>query len=160
MKIGVISDTHLGKSNAGLKKLMDTLFSDAELILHAGDIVEPEVLEAFSGKELVAVHGNMDIAEIKKGLPDKRLLTVGRFKIGLTHGWGAPMGIEKKVRSVFDDVDAIVFGHTHKPCNRIIDGVLFFNPGAYSGGMFRGGAGSVGVLTVEDSITGEHFRVS
>jgi putative phosphoesterase len=159
MKIGVISDTHLSSSDADLKKLLETLFSDADLILHAGDIVETEVLEAFSGKELIAVHGNMDSSRIKQSLPQSRLLTLEGFKIGLVHGWGAPMGIEKRVRSVFDEVDAIVFGHSHKPCNRVIDGVLFFNPGAYGGGFFRPGAGSVGILTLGDTITGAHYRV-
>lgn len=39
MKIGVISDTHLSRGNDLLEKTIKRYFEDADLILHAGDLV-------------------------------------------------------------------------------------------------------------------------
>ncbi len=52
MKIGVISDTHLHRYSRDLQRIVDTYFRDVDLVLHAGDIVEMEVLDVFSTKKL------------------------------------------------------------------------------------------------------------
>jgi putative phosphoesterase len=145
MKIGVISDTHLTSVSDELRRIIETYLKDTDMILHAGDIVESEVLKAFKGIDLKAVHGNMDSPEIKRNLPSKRVIRAGRFAIGLIHGRGQPIGMERKIRREFEDVDCIVFGHTHCPTNRLIDGVLFFNPGALKNRWYDRG-GSVGIL--------------
>jgi len=158
VKIGVISDTHLNGLSSGLKKIIEQHFGDTDMILHAGDIVEIDVLKAFSGRNLKAVCGNMDSSEIKRTLPPKRVIKVDRFRIGLIHGHGGYGGIEKKIREEFEDVDCIVFGHTHAPENRIIDGVLFFNPGALVK-KYQGGEGSLGILELNDTIRGRIIKV-
>lgn len=155
MKIGVISDTHAMTPSKEIEDVCRTHFSSVELILHAGDIVELDVLRAFAGKEVIAVHGNMDFDNVKKSLPDQRILELGGFTFGLTHGWGGPTGIEKRIRAAFGDVDVIVYGHTHRPANHMVGGVLFFNPGAFSGGWSSPRERSVGILTVEESVTGQ-----
>ena len=50
IKIGVISDTHLSRPTKELEALVTGPFKDAEMILHAGDMTELRVLDAFSGK--------------------------------------------------------------------------------------------------------------
>ena len=80
-------------------------FRDVEAILHAGDITEMAVLEAFAEREIVAVCGNMDSADVRMHLPVKRVWKVGPFKIGLIHGWGGRQGIEERVREEFDGVE-------------------------------------------------------
>lgn len=154
MKIGVISDTHLSEPNERLYRLTKQTFADADVILHAGDLVSLEVLQVFSGKQVLSVHGNMDRREVVARLPVKDILTVGRMRIGLIHGWGAPGGIEERITSRFTDVDAIVYGHTHKAANHRKDGILYFNPGAFSGTFIMGRSRSVGMLTVTDRIEG------
>ena len=154
MKIGVIADTHLYRPSQALRRLVPEVFADVSIILHAGDLTRLEVLEAFSDKKIVAVYGNMDRYDVVKKLPDKDILETGGFRIGLIHGWGAPWGIEDRIRDSFNDVHAIVYGHTHKPANHIKDGILFFNPGAFSGTFLMGRNRSVGILTISDAMKG------
>lgn len=159
MKIGVISDTHLSKPTSELAELTHTVFADVNMILHAGDLTELEVLEAFSDKEVVAVTGNMDSMDVRNQLPSERVLEVGGFRIGLTHGWGHPFGVPKKIADTFGDVDVIVYGHSHRPDNQIRNGILFFNPGAFSGGFPLTRKRSVGILTLDEQVSGEIIRL-
>ena len=68
----------------------------------------------------------MDPGATRKTLPTKLIIEVGHFKIGLTHGFGPPSGLMEIVRSQFDKVDAIVYGHSHSPVNQTNGGILFF----------------------------------
>ncbi len=129
MKIGVISDTHLQGPDDRLLAIIRKYFSDSELVLHAGDLVDIRVLSAFGDKEVVAVCGNMDPPRVEDEIPRKRVLEIGRFRIGLIHGWGSPHDLEDRIRGEFDQVDCIVYGHSHFPVNHRRDGILFFNPG-------------------------------
>ncbi len=130
MKIAVISDTHSHSiENLAPRILLE--LRQADMIVHAGDAVTAELIEGLRrlGPPLKAVQGNMDAAELKRSLPVSDVFDVEGRKIGLIHGWGSPNGIEERVRTAFTDVDVIIFGHSHKPENAVIDGVLYFNPG-------------------------------
>jgi putative phosphoesterase len=103
-----------------------------------------------------AVCGNMDHLGLCESLPAKKVIEAGKFRIGLTHGFGAPHGLVDWVRSRFDgeNVDAIVFGHSHHAMNEVIDGILFFNPGTATDRRFSHEL-SIGMLDVDDKgITG------
>jgi len=151
MKLGVIADTHLKRATPELRELMAYPFKDVEMILHAGDLIDLEVLQAFAGKEVQAVCGNMDSPSVLRQLPTQRTLQVGKFKIGLIHGWGGPRGLEERIRREFDRVDCIIYGHTHAPSQAEREGILFFNPGAF-GGSFIFGKKSVGLLELGEKI--------
>jgi len=151
MKLGIISDTHLRQPTPDLGELMSGPFKDVEMVVHAGDITELTVLETFSGKEVQAVCGNMDSPSVRRQLPTQRTLQVGKFKIGLIHGWGGPQGIEERIRREFDRVDCIIYGHTHAPSQAEREGILFFNPGAF-GGSFISRKKSVGLLELGEKI--------
>jgi uncharacterized protein len=152
-KVGVIADTHLIQSTRELEALVQGPFRDVEAILHAGDITEMAVLDAFAGKEIVAVCGNMDSSGVRMHLPSKRVWKAGRFTIGLIHGWGGRGEIEERIRGEFDGVDGIVYGHTHIPAQGEKYGVFFFNPGSFAG-IFGNGKKSVGLLELGESISG------
>lgn len=154
MKIGVISDTHLSKPTEALCSLTDGIFADVAMILHAGDLTSIEILDAFSGKEVVAVCGNMDRYDVTQELPIKEIVRVDTYRIGLIHGWGSRGGVEDKIVDDFQDVDAIVYGHTHRAANHVKNGILMFNPGAFSGSLLFGRTRSVGLLTIDDGIRG------
>lgn len=144
MKIAVVSDTHLREGTNYLRRVSERYFSDAQMVLHAGDLVSRKVLEAFEGKEVRAVRGNMDVDE---SLPEKLLIAVEGVRIGLIHGWGMPFGIEAKLLREFYRVDCLVYGHTHFACNHVKDGVLFFNPGSPTDRRFAP-VNTVGLLEV------------
>ncbi|MBU1172142.1 MAG: YfcE family phosphodiesterase [Proteobacteria bacterium] len=151
MKIGVISDTHVSTPVEALCSLADDIFADVSMILHAGDLTRLSVLEAFPGKEVIAVSGNMDRYDVTSMLPKKKVIEVFGYRIGLIHGWGSPKGLEEKIIACFDDVQVIVYGHTHRVANHINQGILMFNPGAFSGTHPFGSSRSVGVLNINET---------
>ena len=158
MKIGVISDTHLKEVNSHLIAIFSNYFFDADMIIHTGDLISEEIVDFLSQKPLHIVHGNMDNFDIKKKFPKKKILEVHGFRLGLIHGWGSPFGIEKRIQSEFDDVHAIIYGHSHKSANHIDNGVIFFNPGTASG-FSMSGSHSIGILNINDEIHPTIIRV-
>ena len=156
MKIGVFSDTHL-KSAKGLPRKALDLLSSVDAIIHAGDYQDISVVETLADlKDFYGVSGNMDSGRIRAVLPEKRVVELNGFKIGITHGWGAPKGIESRVRTFFseEDLSAIVFGHSHQPCNKVIDNILFFNPGSPIDKRYAEHF-TMGILTLEKTISGK-----
>ena len=147
MKIAVLSDTHVLSFTEIPEKTREAL-SKVDLILHCGDFVARDVLEGLKRiNDVRAVCGNMDSNELKKILPEKEVFIAGTKKIGIIHGWGAPSGIEDRVRRMFDRLDVIIYGHSHVPQNKVIDGTLFFNPGRCQK--------CYGLLTINDRIETE-----
>lgn len=174
MKIGVISDTHLrGEGRAdGWRSLLnrgpqtldelierlESVFADVEMVIHAGDIISQRVLDELGRFGPVeAVQGNMDREEMAS-LPAQRVLELEGRKVGLIHGWGSPDGIRERIRDRFEEVDAIIYGHTHEPFNETIEGVLFFNPGSPTDNFFAPYK-SVGVLDIASTLSGEIIRL-
>ncbi len=158
MKIGVISDTHLREPHSGFKGMIELHFKDVEKIFHAGDFVEQSIPEYLSTqKELIAVCGNMDSRQIGKVFPEKRIVELKGFRIGLIHGGGSPFGIESRIRGEFDGVDVIVYGHTHIPANHRVKNILFFNPGSPTRSFIH--KPTVGILYLGEKIEAEIIKV-
>jgi len=147
LRIAVLSDTHIHSLEEIPQRIIESL-STVDLIIHAGDFITIEVLNGLKQLgEVKAVQGNMDSDEIINILPTKDVIEMGNKKIGITHGWGSPWRIEHRVRKLFDQVDIIIYGHSHQSQNRVIDNTLFFNPGK--------AANSFGILTIEEDVRGE-----
>ncbi|HEX2191927.1 MAG TPA: metallophosphoesterase family protein [Acidimicrobiales bacterium] len=128
----VLADTHIRRGSR--RRLPDAAYThleDADLVLHAGDIVVGDVLEELSGFAPVhAVLGNND-AELVGALPETRLLEVDGVRIGMVHDSGPATGRARRLRRRFPDADLVVFGHSHIPWDEEgVDGQLLFNPGS------------------------------
>ena len=133
-KIGVISDTHIPARAAYLPPAVFHEFRDADLILHAGDLVEEKVMVELTALAPVeAIAGNMDPHQLQSSLGKVKLIKVGELQIGLLHGDLVGR------RFTFGELDklfapfmpqVVVFGHLHEPLNRIHKGRLYFNPGS------------------------------
>ena len=162
MRVGVISDTHI-KTDEELNLLREIShrhFKDVDIIFHAGDIVDLRALEVLRRvTRTVAVRGNMDFPETKRVLPEKTVVEVGGCKIGLMHGRGPATGLPERVRKEFENVDSIVFGHSHEPFNRDVDGVLLFNPGSAMDKVFAT-QNSIGFLDINCSTEGHCNKIS
>lgn len=154
MKIGVMSDTHLREVTGKLIWIVEDLFKEADMILHAGDVGSQTVLTYLEAMGVKAVRGNLDPFEVARSLPSKRLIEVGELKIGLIHGWGSYTGLAKKIRPEFDQIDCLVFGHSHHPTNENIGNELYFNPGSATG-VPRSSKNSVGLLHLNEAVRGE-----
>jgi len=149
MRIAVLADTHVHMLEHLPKKIINAL-STVELIIHAGDFTDVQVLKELKRlREVRAVQGNMDSTELKTILPVKEIVEVENKRIGITHGSGGPWGIEERVRKMFesDRIDIIVYGHAHRSQNKIINDILFFNPGKATN--------SFGILTIDGEAKGE-----
>jgi uncharacterized protein len=104
------------------------------MVIHAGDMVNLRVIDELKSAcpKIVAVAGNMDSQAVNKKYPIKQVFEILGFNIGLMHGFGAPLNLPEVLRDAFkeDDCDVIIFGHSHRPMNEYVDGILFFNPGS------------------------------
>ena len=150
MRILVISDTHIPRSAQDLPEAVYKEIEGVDMIIHAGDLVEKDLLEKLKSlRETRAVCGNMDSSELHHILNPKEVIEAGKFKIGLIHGYGAPASLLETVKSEFKDVDAIVFGHSHAALNTVKDGILFFNPGSPTDKIFAS-KNTYGILEVTD----------
>ena len=150
MRILVLSDTHIPRVAQNLPDPIYTEIESADMILHAGDFVDIDVLETLKKlKKVHAVYGNMDSPELRRTLKDKEIVQAGKFRIGLIHGYGAPKDLMATVKTEFANVDAIVFGHSHIAMNVVKDGVLFFNPGSPTDTIFAF-ANTYGIMEVTD----------
>jgi putative phosphoesterase len=151
MKIGVLSDTHIHLAEEIPAEVI-AAFSKMDLIVHAGDFVGSAVLDGLKQLgEVKAVYGNVDSMKLRSLLPEKDVFTVGSKRIGLTHGWGSPEGIENRVKELLGEVDIIIYGHSHRAKIEQIGKVLFFNPGP--------GWQSFGILTINEDVKGEIVRI-
>lgn len=158
MRIAVLSDTHASRLEDLPSRLLDAL-AGADMVLHLGDYTGMDVVDGL--RQLYrceGVHGNMDSADVKLALPEQRVIVVEGKRIGMVHGWGAPLGLEAKVRARFSDVDVVLYGHTHRPSNRTVGDVLVFNPGS-AAGRFPALYASYGILTVDETVRGEIVRM-
>ena len=156
LRVAVLSDTHLSDSDdaqAFLLELVESVLAPVDMILHAGDLVAPDLLSVFDDYPLHAVRGNMDPAI--PGVPIKKVIDVGGFSIGMMHGWGPSEGIEERIYAEFSStpLDCLVYGHSHRPACHRRDGVLFFNPGSATDRR-RMAYHSVGLLEVGSDIRG------
>jgi putative phosphoesterase len=159
MRIGVISDTHIPVAAKKLPDHVLALLQGADLILHAGDILELSVLDELEKiARTKAVRGNMDHADVMESLPSKQILEIGRFKIGLIHGWGPPQGLIERLKKEFTKVDCVVFGHSHSPLVERINETIFFNPGSPTDKVFTP-YNSLGFLELNDEIKPEIIRL-
>ncbi|MBN1869883.1 MAG: metallophosphoesterase [Candidatus Omnitrophica bacterium] len=158
MKIGVVSDTH---SRSLPKQLIDEL-KNVELIVHAGDFCSAEDLRMLKKiNEVRAVFGNMDDLELRRMLPESDVFEMGGVKIGLCHGKGSPAASLEFVKNRFknDKVDVVIYGHSHKSFNEVMDNVLYFNPGSPTD-KIRGPHCSYGILEInKGKVSGKIIKI-
>jgi len=126
MKIGLISDTH-----GYLDPRIPEIFEEVEHILHAGDIGYASIiLELEQIAPVTAVLGNNDFGMTYQ---ETEVTEIGGSKF-LVHHIVEPRHLTDSLQSRIKHAapQAVIFGHTHKPFNEVIDGIHFLNPG-YAG---------------------------
>jgi len=115
LRIAVLSDTHVGdKARALPPVLIEKMRNVApELILHAGDITDPSVLETLEEiAPVIAVRGNVDYLH----LPEEETVEADRLRIGMIHGHQL-LSLNAQflsLKALDMEVDILVFGHTHR----------------------------------------------
>ena len=161
MKAGIISDTHLSRADERFLKQTADCFKDCEVIIHAGDLTDLSILEAFSGKMVHAVHGNMCNHTSYKKLPLKLSFELGGFSIGLIHG--DVLGrreIEDRLWEVFPGADCVIYGHTHRAVCHRLGNTLIINPGSFQGTGRWGAPGTYAILEIGEVLKGSLHEVA
>ncbi|MFA6217047.1 MAG: metallophosphoesterase [Candidatus Omnitrophota bacterium] len=155
VKIGVLADTHIPDRAGSVPKEVLAGLKDVDMIIHAGDLVSLSVLDQLRTvcKNVKAVSGNMDQDEVKRKLPEKEVISVNDFKIGVTHGYGHPNKLLDVLAKIFknDAVDMVIFGHSHEGFNEKKGNVLYFNPGSATDKIFSA-YNSYGIIEIDDKI--------
>jgi putative phosphoesterase len=119
--VGVISDTH----GIVRPEAIDAL-RDSELIVHAGDVGDPEVLERLGAiAPTIAVRGNIDKGAWAQVLPLSEMVEVGELHLYVLHDLSA-LDLDPKAA----EFDVVISGHSHRPNAEVREGVLFLNPGS------------------------------
>ena len=154
MLVAVIADTHMPRGTRRLPDRCVELIASADALIHAGDISTAEELERMAaiGPPVHAVHGNVDSAELRDGLPAELTLELDGHRVAVIHDSGPRRGRIDRLRGRFPDAEAVVFGHSHLPLHERRDGFQIFNPGspterrrapARSMGLMRTGPGGL-----------------
>jgi uncharacterized protein len=130
--VAVISDTHLPRGERRLPEDCVARLESADVIIHAGDLIRLSVLRQLeSYGPVVAVHGNVDDAEVRAALPAVASLEIGGAGIAVLHDAGPAKGRLERMRRRFPGADAVIFGHSHLPLHeQAEDGFQIFNPGS------------------------------
>lgn len=162
MRIGVISDTHIPDRAKEIPSRILSDFKHVDMVIHVGDLVDLSVLKKLKSvcAHVKAVRGNMDNEEVKSQLPEKEIITVGSFKIGVMHGRGAPDHLTDFLADAFknDKVDMIIFGHAHYGVNERKNNILFFNPGSATDTVFAP-YNSYGIIEINDKIEAKIIKL-
>ncbi len=125
----VLADTHIPRRARGLPEELAPYLREADLILHAGDLIQPSVLAELAAYAPVrAVRGNVDPPEVD--LPETLEFDFGGVRVAMIHDSGRKEGRRKRLHRRFPDARAIVFGHSHIPFLEDEDGLLLLNPGS------------------------------
>ncbi len=132
MLCAVIADTHMPKGDRRLPEACVERLLAADLVLHAGDLTSPATLADLErlGPPVAAVHGNVDAPELRRRLPEARIVAAEDVRIGLVHDAGPARGRLARLRCRFPKADAVVFGHSHMPLHEGDDAFQIFNPGS------------------------------
>lgn len=146
--IGILSDTHLSRCEASFVNTVKNVFDRCKVIIHAGDMTDLSLLEAFDDKEVYAIHGNMCNDKTRSVLPEHRTVTVGGYTIGICHGAGPRHNIEDRMFDLFPLADCIVYGHTHQAVCHHIGSTLLINPGSFRATGRYGAPGTYALLTI------------
>lgn len=135
MKVGVVSDTHLPRFGDRLPAELCRGLGEERvaLILHLGDFTGskiPRLLESVAPLEAVA--GNNDPPDLVQRFGRRKIVTLGRVRIGMVHGDGTRGTTTSRSLRAFeeDEVDVICFGHSHQPLCERRGGIWLVNPGS------------------------------
>jgi len=131
MRIGLISDTHMPSGEWKLSPRILDVFQGVDLILHAGDIYTPWVLDWLErvAPVLAAKGTAADTFGDDPRVKETQVLEIDEHRLGMIHIMHMPP--HRPMEAYFGKpVDIVVCGDTHIDAIETIDGVLFVNPGS------------------------------
>jgi uncharacterized protein len=133
VRLLLIADTHVPKRARDLPAAVWTAVADADVVIHAGDWVEPALLDALQARarRLVACWGNNDGDELRRRLPERADVMLEGLRFTVVHETGPAAGRDERMAQAYPDTDVLVFGHSHIPWDASAKtGLRLLNPGS------------------------------
>lgn len=151
LRVAVVSDTHAPRFWKAMPPAVAGQLTDVDVILHAGDVCQPFVLDELAAFAPVhVVSGNNDGPDVEAwGAPETLELELEGVRIAMIHDSGSKQGRAARMRRRFPDADLVVFGHSHIPWDTEEDGQRLFNPGSPTDKR-RQPHGTMGRLLLDD----------
>ena len=155
MRIGLLSDTHVPEAEKELPPEVREAFQGVDLILHAGDIYIPSVLDDLQGvAPVLAARGDDDYGSTltDERVKEKHVLELEGQTLWLVHQRPyylmSPWWQDKVSSRQDSSPDIVVFGHEHRTDVQRVDGILFVNPGSPTFLNYLRGLGTIGILDI------------
>lgn len=132
MRLLLIADTHLPRRARDLPAPVWEAVDAADLVVHAGDWVTPDLLDAVGERTpVLACWGNNDGPELRARLPEVARAVLDGVRVAVVHETGDSKGREARCSTRFPDTDLLVFGHSHIPWDTTTaTGLRLLNPGS------------------------------
>jgi putative phosphoesterase len=133
VRLLLIADTHVPRRARTLPAQVWEKVATADVVVHAGDWVAPELLDELEAKAalLVACWGNNDGPAVRARLPERADAILGGLRLTVVHETGAAAGREARMSRLYSDSDVLVFGHSHIPWDTTTEtGLRLLNPGS------------------------------
>jgi putative phosphoesterase len=117
MHLLILSDTHVPSRAKTLPDAVWTAVDEADVVVHAGDWTSADLHRDLAARasRLVGVYGNNDGRELRDVLPEVARTTLAGVRFAVVHETGARANRESCMAAVYDEVDVLVFGHSHIP---------------------------------------------
>ena len=123
----VIADTHMPRRARALPEGLIPHLERADLIVHAGDLMDPALLDELAGyAPASAVRGNLDPPD----LPETLEFGFGGIGVAMVHDSGRRQGRRRRLRRRFPEARVVIFGHSHIPFLEDACGLMLLNPGS------------------------------
>lgn len=134
MRILVLSDTHMPKKTKQLPPIVIEHLINVDYIFHLGDWQTIDLYHELKNyAPVIGVAGNIDQDELVEQLGYQKIITLKGVTFGLVHGHqGKGRTTEERAQNTFvnEKVDVILFGHSHIPILKKLEGIFLFNPGS------------------------------
>jgi putative phosphoesterase len=132
VRLLLLADTHVPKRARDLPQSVWSEVDQADVVLHAGDWVDGTLLDALAARaaQLVGCWGNNDGPELRARLPEVARVTLDGVRLAVVHETGPSTRRDERMAAAYDDVDVLVFGHSHIPWDTTAGGLRLLNPGS------------------------------
>jgi putative phosphoesterase len=148
MRVVILSDTHAPRRWKSCPPLVAEQLRGADVILHAGDVCVPYVIDELAAYAPThVVRGNNDVPEL--AAPETLEMDLAGLRVAMIHDSGPSGGRILRMRRRFPGAGLVVFGHSHIPLDESGMGLRIFNPGSPTDRR-RQPYGTLGTLDVED----------
>jgi len=133
VRLLLLADTHVPNRARDLPAQVWDEVESADVVLHAGDWVAPQLLDELQARSrrLVACWGNNDGPALRSRLPERADVTLAGVRFTVVHETGSRAGREERMSRRYPDTDVLVFGHSHIPWDSTTKtGLRLLNPGS------------------------------